>query len=99
MTLVIVTRYRFSVKKKRDEILPRSQYTISIVGRNRDRKITFSTSDQQVFVAQNSGFESGVEWTGWSVFHRGCAYTVLQTVHSDTMHYKEPLKSFDMSRA
>ena len=39
--------------------------------------------------------------------HRGCAYTVLQTVQMPgecsaiygTVHYKEPLKSFDKSRA
>ena len=44
---------------------------------------------------------------GSNVSHRGCAYTVLQTVQrhgvcSDvygTMHYKEPLKLFDKSRA
>ena len=44
---------------------------------------------------------------GSNVSHRGCAYTVLQTVQrhgvcSDvygTMHYEEPLKLFDKSRA
>ena len=44
---------------------------------------------------------------GSDVSHRGCAYTVLQTVQrhgvcSDvygTVHYKEPLKLFDNSRA
>ena len=42
-----------------------------------------------------------------SVFHRGYAYAVLQTVQMHgvcstvygIVHYKEPLKSFDMSRA
>ena len=44
---------------------------------------------------------------GSAVSHRGCSYTVLQTVQrhgvcSDvysTVHYKEPLKLFDKSRA
>ena len=44
---------------------------------------------------------------GSDVSHRGCAYTVLQTVQrhgvcSDvygTVHYKEPLKLFDKTRA
>ena len=44
---------------------------------------------------------------GSDVGHRGCAYTVLQTVQrhivcSDvygTVHYKEPLKLFDRTRA
>ena len=39
------------------------------------------------------------------IFHRGCAYTVLQTVQTSgvcsvaygTVHHKEPLKSFDKS--
>ena len=42
----------------------------------------------------------------WDVRHRVCAYTVLQTLQKPgvcsavcgTVHYKEPLKSFDMSR-
>ena len=46
-------------------------------------------------------------WLGSDVCHRGCACTVLQTVQrhgvcSDvygTVHYKEPLKLFDKSRA
>ena len=41
---------------------------------------------------------------GPDICHRGCAYTVLQTVQSHgvysaaygTMHYKEPLKSFEI---
>ena len=42
---------------------------------------------------------------GWSdICHRGCAYTVLQTVQNHevynaaygTVHYKEPLKSFEI---
>ena len=44
---------------------------------------------------------------GSDVNHRDCAYTVLQTVQRNgvcsdvyiTVHYKEPLKSFDKSRA
>ena len=43
---------------------------------------------------------------GWDVRHRVCAYTVLQTVQRPgvfsavcgTVHYKKPLKSFDMNR-
>ena len=43
---------------------------------------------------------------GSSVCHRGYAYTVLQTVQMHgvcgalygTVHYKEPLESFDKSR-
>ena len=42
----------------------------------------------------------------WDVRHRVCAYTVFQTVQRagvcsavcGTVHYKEPLKSFDKSR-
>ena len=42
----------------------------------------------------------------WDVRHRSVAYTVLQTVQRSkvcsavcgTVNYKEPLKSFDMSR-
>ena len=41
---------------------------------------------------------------GPDIFHRGCAYTVLQTVQRPgvysgvygTVHYKEPLKSFEI---
>ena len=44
---------------------------------------------------------------GSNVCHRGCAYTVLQTVQRhgvrsdvyDTVHYKEPLKLFDKNGA
>ena len=44
---------------------------------------------------------------GSNVCHRGCAYTVLLTVQRNgvcsavygAVHYKEPLKSFDKSRA
>ena len=43
----------------------------------------------------------------WLESHRGCAYTVLQTVQRyglysavyGTVQYEEPLKSFDKSRA
>ena len=43
---------------------------------------------------------------GSDVYHRGCAYIVLQTVQRPGVrsvvyvikHYKEPLKSFDKSR-
>ena len=42
----------------------------------------------------------------WDARHRVCAYTVLQTVQRPgvcsavccAVHYKEPLKSFDISR-
>ena len=41
---------------------------------------------------------------GTDICHRGCAYTVFQTVQRhgvysaayDTVHYKEPLKSFEI---
>ena len=44
---------------------------------------------------------------GSDICHRGCAYIVLQAVQRPgvlsvvygTVHYKEPLKSFDKSRA
>ena len=53
-------------------------------------------------VARNSRYRVRIP-TGSDVCHRGCAYTVLQTVQMpvvcsavyDTVHYKEPLKSFD----
>ena len=39
---------------------------------------------------------------GTDICHRGCAYTVLQIVHGvysvayGTVHFKEPLKSFEI---
>ena len=57
-----------------------------------------------------AGLETQRYWIrirdGSDVCHRSCAYAVLQTVQMprvrsvvyDTVHYKEPLKSFDKSR-
>ena len=63
-------------------------------------------------VARNAEVGHWVQMRGsnpgrWDVRHRVCAYTELQTVQRPgmrsavcgTVHYKEPLKSFDMSRA
>ena len=56
-------------------------------------------------VARNSSYCVQI-LVGSDVGHRGCAYTVLQTVQrhvvcSDiygTVHYEEPLKLFDKSK-
>ena len=50
----------------------------------------------------SSIFTAYKETLGLDICHRGCAYTVLKTVQRhgvqstayDTVHYKEPLKSF-----
>ena len=49
-----------------------------------------------------SGYQVRIP-VGTDIFHRGCAYTVLQTVQRhgvycvvySIVHYKEPLKSFE----
>ena len=50
-----------------------------------------------------SGYQVRIS-VGTDICHRGCAYTVLQTVQRHgvygtaygTVHYKEPLKSFEI---